>query len=225
MIDKIHIGWGDSLCGEYEACESSSLFPTESNCDKCLEIYEREKEPTYSEQIATLKARIAELEAKIEMASTACEDCGLTPRETLTDRVAELESRNKSLESISTASYGKRLIQTNEALTDRVAELTAQLARAEETLDAQEVCAELFATTMAENATLTTKNKELERLLKAEAWTKHRKRVTELEAEVEEQKQIAQVLAEQLHKSGWQYDGRNHDAQGWIDMARKALED
>ena len=39
---KIHIGWGDAMCGKMKDCDSSTLFPDEADCEECLKLSEEE---------------------------------------------------------------------------------------------------------------------------------------------------------------------------------------
>jgi len=60
MSDTIHIGWGDSLCGNYKIGEgdgSSTIFPSEATCEECIRLNKLEQKPIQSrEQIIAKQA-------------------------------------------------------------------------------------------------------------------------------------------------------------------------
>ena len=66
MSDKMHIGWGDSLCGEYDMSKegSSTLFPDESTCEKCLAIHNATLKPSLQSTNEAQAAEVAELKTR-----------------------------------------------------------------------------------------------------------------------------------------------------------------
>jgi len=103
MSDTIHIGWGDSLCGNYKIGEgdgSSTIFPSEATCEECIRLNKLEQKPIQSrEQIIAKQAEeIERLKAEVEHLEK-CDKNQIDTIGTYLKKVAELKAEAYKLES------------------------------------------------------------------------------------------------------------------------------